>query len=162
MPQGLNLIIDIDARKSYLTSQTRVYKTQRFIEKTSGFFSIDKFISKLAEGVIRSLSVIMKYAEKNASTDMDCFKIETLDKVHAFYIKLGLQTPTQSGVQTQSKFNKEDIIFYDYFDAEDIKRQNDQRLVLISQDDFQISLTSHKDMVESLFSKCISCPMRTA
>ncbi|MFA6766681.1 MAG: UvrD-helicase domain-containing protein, partial [Clostridia bacterium] len=62
--------------------------------------------------------------------------------------------PTQSGVQTQSKFNKEDIIFYDYFDAEDIKRQNDQRLVLISQDDFQISLTSHKDMVEkSLFSK---------
>ena len=69
----LNLIIDIDARKSYLTSQTRVYKTQRFIEKTSGFSQLINSYP-FAEGVIRSLSVIMKYAEKNASTDMTALR----------------------------------------------------------------------------------------
>src|SRR5690554_6476203 len=143
MPKGFDIKINIDTQKSILSSKGQIYKTDRLINKTSYFYNLDKFITKLAQGIVKNYREILEYVKSHASTEMDCFKIETVDKVHAFFIKVGIQTATDI------KVNDKDIIFYDYTDGENLKRRNDQRLAnyLSSTRDFSVTLKSHKDMV---------------
>ncbi|MFW5780479.1 MAG: UvrD-helicase domain-containing protein, partial [Bacillota bacterium] len=141
MPQGLDIKINIDTQKSILSSRGQIYKSEKFIKKTRFFSCVDIFIEKLAGGLILNMDKVMDYIKDDYTSDMDCFKITTSDKVHTFYIKVG--------AQITSDLAKEDIIFYNYTDAQNLKRRNDQRLILIlnSQKSFEITLQSYKDMV---------------
>jgi hypothetical protein len=102
----------VDTQKIVLSSQSQIYKSQRFIDQTKHFAGVDILLSKLSGGIILNLQ---KFSENSA------YSISLQDGRHLFYFKFGQAVKEQKLCLT-------DIVFFAYNDAENLKRRNDQRL----------------------------------
>ena len=110
----------VDIKKTVLSSQTVIYKTENFIKQTRYITNVDFFISKLCEGIILNFTELLQGEKNLLKDDVNCFRIQTADKQLSFLFKLGFQIDSQ--------LNKMDIVFFEYLADHKEIRQNDQRL----------------------------------
>lgn len=112
--------IEVNTNKQLLSSETKIFKTEKFFYQTKKLSGIDKFVLKIAESMISLVpTLIDKYLLDESVT---AFKVETFDKSFSFIVRLGYQI---SGV----KIGDKDIVFS--LDNNDFKnlKSNDQRVV---------------------------------
>ncbi|HOB63601.1 MAG: ATP-dependent helicase [Clostridiales bacterium] len=109
----------VNTLQTVLSSECGIHKTQGFIKKTRRFADSDIFVSKIAEGLILALKGKDMAAPKKPDIS-DCYRIQTTDGEHIFFIKFGFMA--DSGLPIQPK----DIIFFGYIDKENSGRSNDQ------------------------------------
>ena len=79
----------VNTEKTVISSQSQIYKTERFINETKHFSFIDIFISKIAEALILNLDEIVKGAGESGENGKECLLIRTSQGEHSFYVKLG-------------------------------------------------------------------------
>ncbi|MDR1939905.1 MAG: AAA family ATPase [Clostridiales bacterium] len=114
----------IDTRKSVLSGEMRLYKTQRFINETKQFGGIDAFVSRLAGGIILSFGELARLSRRPPqSGKIACFKVETKDKNHTFFFVFG-KDANGCGEGVREK----DIIFFAYSHKRAYTLKNDDRL----------------------------------
>ncbi len=107
----------VDTTKTYLSSESAPYKTERFIKRTLNLADIDFFLSKISETVWKNLqSVFFSVSDAQAG----CFLVRTTGG-HVVYFRFGAQC-------AKSGLDSKDIVFYKYEDGEGEMRRNDQRL----------------------------------
>lgn len=118
---NLEFSVEVNTGKQILSSETKIYKTERFFYQTKKLSSVDNFILKISES-LQSLAEKIK-AAKNIN-EVNCFKVETFDKSFSFFFRFGFQC------LSENILSDNDIIFcYDNNDFEDLK-SNDQRVNL--------------------------------
>lgn len=111
--------IEVNTSKQILSSETKIYKTERFFYQAKKLAGIDRFVLKISESMI-SLSKTL--ADKFfASNECNCFQVETFDKSFSFLVKFGFQV---ENADVQS----EDIIFCELVSKFDKLKMNDQRV----------------------------------
>lgn len=103
----------VDTKKSVLSSQSQIYKTRRFIDETKHFAGVDFLLSKLAGGIVLDFQ---KFQENGN------YCISLQNRKHLLYFRFG------KSVNTSLKLSEKDIVFYAYYDADNLRRRNDQRL----------------------------------
>lgn len=112
--------LTVNTEKTYLSSESALYKTERFIKQTHNLAGIDFFLSKIAETVIKNIqNIFVPTLKSNAGS---CYAVST-DAGHVINFRLGAQLP-------KSNTSDKDIVFYKYEDAEGEMRRNDQRLAV--------------------------------
>lgn len=140
--QKIKLTVETD--KSVLSSKISIYKTEKFINDTKHILSVDKFITKLSEGILLNLNLVSKLIKKHKDnfSNIDCYKLTTSDRKHSFCFRFGYQT------STTLQLNANDIVFFNYINKETEKRRNDQRLLnyLSSHNKIDITLQRQKDL----------------
>ena len=99
--------IEINVEKTYLSSRFRAYKTEAFIRQTRKAAEIDRFVSKIYEGIISS-----PFPQGNRPV-----MAETFDKSFTLFFKFD---PRPYGG---------DLIFYKFLSREKIERNNDRQLL---------------------------------
>lgn len=112
------LNIEVNTTKTYLSSLSRIYKTERFLFLTKKISSINFFTLKIGEGLqnqIEKLKAKVKEGGLNRA-----LKVETLDGSFCFYLILGYQASV-------SGLSSNDLIFLYAGEMQNIK-QNDQRV----------------------------------
>ncbi|MCH5154576.1 MAG: ATP-dependent helicase [Clostridiales bacterium] len=97
------MTITIDTKKIALSSEVSIYKTEGFVGNTRKIAGIDAFISRVAEGVIRS------------GISSGCHTVKTDDGLYTLFL-------------CRRKSPKNDIVFYDYKSAEADEGGVDRRL----------------------------------
>ena len=133
--------IDVDTKKTIISSQCLFKKTENFLMQTKYILNIDFFLSKIAGNIAQQFSKIFsKYDKKTFKDKSTCFKIETTDKAFSFLIKFGFQINSD---------NQEDIIFYKFLHSGTEIRQNDTKIqnYLKKNDIFSIYLTQTTDFL---------------
>lgn len=128
MPQEKNLVFAVDTALSVLSSESGIHKTERFINETRRFADTDIFISKLAEGIILEINKLDIFEIPSRPDNIACFRLQTEDGAHIFYIKFGFMTPTRLALSPK------DIIFFHYADKENSGRRNDQSFASFMRD----------------------------
>lgn len=112
--------VEVNTNKQVLSSETKIYKTERFFYQTKKLAGIDRFVLKIAENLL-SLSKTIYEKYKNRE-DINCFKIDVFDKNYSFLIKFGFQLE-------DAAIANEDIVFFDLQTDFDDLKMNDQRVV---------------------------------
>ncbi|MDR3216415.1 MAG: UvrD-helicase domain-containing protein [Clostridiaceae bacterium] len=123
-----------EPRKTVLSSETRTYKTARFMKETARFRDIDLFAEKLAEGVIANPDIFKTDKSAPDKKSIVAFKLCTEDRRHGFWFAFG-------GAAGSEKYgiSDKDIVFFKYESTEENARKNDSSLsVLLSEDAFFI------------------------
>lgn len=109
---------EVSMNKIYLSSETKIYKTERFFYQTKKLAEVDNFVLKLGER-------IMSYFEdcKNllGNGTARAFKVQTFDKRFSFKFVFGYYL-NKSGIEPK------DIIFYEDSSGHEGLRTNDQRI----------------------------------
>jgi len=95
----------IDTKKTVLSSNSLLYKTENFIKETKYITSIDFLLSKLCETILLNLQDIT-FNENEVLNDINSFLIKTSDNHFGFMFKFGYQLGLN--------LNKYDIVFFDY------------------------------------------------
>ena len=107
-------VLNIDLDKIVVSDSTRVFKSEAFIKETKSAIDIDKFLSKLCDGIlIQNMSVDQAYI------------ISTIDGINLFFIRFGKTIKNE-------KVNPKDIVFYKYITKDEIKHE-DKRFVRLAQ-----------------------------
>ena len=107
-------VLNIDLDKIVVSDSTRVFKSETFIKETKSAIDIDKFLSKLCDGIlIQNFSVEQAYI------------ISTIDGINSFFFRFGKTIKNE-------KVNPKDIIFYKYITKDEIKHE-DKRFVRLAQ-----------------------------
>jgi hypothetical protein len=109
--------IKVDTKKTYLSSESQLYKTENFIKQTKYIVDVDFFISKIAENIVKNADMLLK--DCGSDDKLGCFLAQTSDKLFSLMFKFG--------EQLGAGLNKKDIVFFDYISSSKI-RQNDQRI----------------------------------
>ena len=79
--------IEVNTNKQLLSSETKIFKTEKFFYQTKKLSGIDKFVLKIAESMISLVpTLIDKYLLDESVT---AFKVETFDKSFSFIVRLG-------------------------------------------------------------------------
>ena len=113
--------IEVNTGKQILSSDTKIYKTERFFYQTKKLAGIDKFILKISES-LQSFARDLKEKYDCQTDDTNCFKVETVDKSFSYLFKFGFQ------IQNNENIGPYDIVFFsDESGFEDLK-SNDQRI----------------------------------
>ncbi len=153
MAKELN--ISVNMGKSYLSSETKIYKTERCFFAARKIANFDLFLMNVAESFLPYIEELEKQLSgasmaKRAAADIDadaadgkvyidCFRVETLDKQFSFLMTLG--KAIKNIVKTDASFtldedlllvaeniNDKDIIFFaDFSEYKDLK-SNDMRV----------------------------------
>ena len=111
--------IEVNTNKQLLSSETKIFKTEKFFYQTKKLSGIDKFVLKIAESMISLVpTLIDKYFLDESVT---AFKVETFDKSFSFIVRIGYQV-------RGAKIGDKDIVFS--LDNNDFKnlKSNDQRV----------------------------------
>lgn len=112
--------IEVNTNKQVLSSETKIYKTERFFYQTKKLSGIDKFVLKISESLLSVAKII--YQTFGSNEEVNAFKVETFDKSFSFLIRFGFQVKNVN-------LAKEDIVFFgDENNFENLK-MNDQRVV---------------------------------
>lgn len=138
--------VEINIGKIYLSSETRIYKTESFFYQTKKISGIDNFILKIGEGIQRE---IPKLSKINLKKD-ECFKVSTLGKNFSYYFNLGKNLDFALGL------NEKDIVFFEDQSRVENLKYNDQRvnLFLNSSKIFNVTIEVAKvDFDSSIFKK---------
>ena len=107
-------VLNIDLDKIVVSDSTRVFKSETFIKETKSAIDIDKFLSKLCDGIlIQNFSVEQAYI------------ISTIDGINSFFFRFGKTIKNE-------KVNPKDIVFYKYITKDEIKHE-DKRFVRLAQ-----------------------------
>ena len=107
-------VLNIDLDKIVVSDSTRVFKSEAFIKETKSAIDIDKFLSKLCDGIlIQNFSVEQAYI------------ISTIDGINSFFFRFGKTIKNE-------KVNPKDIVFYKYITKDEIKHE-DKRFVRLAQ-----------------------------
>ena len=107
-------VLNIDLDKIVVSDSTRVFKSETFIKETKSAIDIDKFLSKLCDGIlIQNFSVEQAYI------------ISTIDGINSFFFRFGKTIKNE-------KVNPKDIVFYKYITKDEIKHE-DRRFVRLAQ-----------------------------
>lgn len=109
------MFFKVFTEKTILSSECRIYKTERFISRTRRIAGIDFFLSKIAE------TIIFNYKKLTDEKNSHCFIAKT-EGGHSLYFRFGTDS-----INTEL-FDK-DIIFFNYEDNQEAPRRNDQRLM---------------------------------
>lgn len=110
--------LSVNLNKQYLSSQSSIFKVERFLMQTKKLISIDDFILKIGEALQTKLN---DFKNMFLRTKCNSFKIQTFDKKFCFYVKFGFQN-----IKNISPF---DIVFFaSNFDGEKIKN-HDSRII---------------------------------
>ena len=112
--------IDVDTKKTILSSSSLFLKTETFLSQTKYFLDIDFFLSKIAEHINQNFDkIFLKKNLKDYVNSSACFKVETTDKSFKFLIKFGFQF---------ERYNRNDIIFFKFLHENIEVRQNDTKI----------------------------------
>ena len=113
--------IEVNTSKQILSSETKIYKTERFFYQTKKIAGIDKFILKISES-LQTFARDLKEKYDTQTDDTNCFKVETYDKNFCYLFKFGFQIKNNENIAPY------DIVFFaDESGFEDLK-SNDQRV----------------------------------
>ena len=113
--------IEVNTSKQILSSETKIYKTERFFYQTKKIAGIDKFILKISES-LQTFARDLKEKYDKQTDDTNCFKVETYDKNFCYLFKFGFQIKNNENIAPY------DIVFFaDESGFEDLK-SNDQRV----------------------------------
>ena len=111
--------VEVNTNKQVLSSETKIYKTERFFYQTKKLAGIDRFVLKIAENLLSlSKTICDKYKNRE---DVNCFKIDVFDKNFSFLIKFGFQLK-------DGCIADEDIVFFDLQNEFENLKMNDQRV----------------------------------
>lgn len=113
------LSTEVSLSKIYLSSETRVFKTERFFYQTKKLAGVDNFILKLAEK-IQTLAADCKNLQESGE-EQCAFKVETFDRKFSFKFVFGF---CLSG----KNVSPSDIVFYEDAGSYENLKSNDQRL----------------------------------
>ena len=139
--------ITVDTKSLVLSSESVTLKTDKFISQTKKFLSVDFFISKIAESILKNFDEIFSSGLKKNLTKDSTFKIETKSKMFSCLIKFGFQLQNLS---------EKSVVFYKFLDFEPDFHQNDSRLedFLNANPTFSLGITlTHDDCKSSDFNK---------
>lgn len=113
--------IEVNTAKQILSSETKIYKTERFFYQTKKIAGIDKFILKISES-LQTFARELHEKYINQTDDTNCFKVETFDKNFCYLFKFGFQ------IENNENISPYDIVFFsDESGFKDLK-SNDQRV----------------------------------
>ena len=133
--------IEVNTNKQILSSETRIYKTERFFCQTKKVFGVDNFVLKISESLQTYLSQIK---EKFKTEQGNCFSVETYDKKFSFLIRFGFQFNNHEHIK------ENDIVFF--FDENDFEnsKSNDQRINLYLRENkiFSVRIKSEQREIE--------------
>ncbi|MGN0961078.1 MAG: UvrD-helicase domain-containing protein, partial [Christensenellales bacterium] len=99
------LQVNLNTRKTVLSSRSLFYKTENFIKSTKYVTNIDFLLSKLSETILLNLNDILTN-EKQQKDDIDCFLITMQDNLFSFYFKFGFQIGLD--------LNNYDLVFFNF------------------------------------------------
>lgn len=119
--------LSVNADKRYLSSETKIFKSERFFSQTQKVSEIDSFMLLLGEHIQLILGSLEKLIQGEKRSKI--FKLETLDKQLCFQFMLGCQAEG-AGENTfdQSKLSAKDVVFLSATFSDDV-RSNDQRVI---------------------------------
>ena len=126
----------VEAEKCFLSSESRVFKTEQFIKETRRMSGADDFLFKIAEGILSSL----RDFSFERGTESAYFA-STERGEHSFLFRFGCQIDSDLPLLTK------DIVFFRYIDREKRSRTNDQRFIdfLLSHKHFLLTVRPIKD-----------------
>ena len=122
------IVLSVNGTKSYLSSETKFFKTERFFFDTKKIADIDKFVLEIAEElqtIVEELISQVKDNDLKIENGNTFFKVETLDKRFAFLFAVGASISKQ----TNSSVLPKDIIFFEDVSHHEGLRTNDQCVV---------------------------------
>ena len=97
-----------------LSGESRIYKTERFIQSTTRFKGVDVFVTKLAEGIILNRDKLLSGKS---------YRLESAGGLFTMFFIFG------SALEKRKDIQEKDIIFYKYLDNDAIKTRNDSGLL---------------------------------
>ena len=126
----------VEAEKCFLSSESRIFKTDGFIKQTRRMSGTDDFLFKIAEGILASLRAFSFGKETDRA-----YLVVTEDGAHSFIFRFGCQ------IVTDLPLLPKDVVFTRYVGRERSDRTNDQRFVdfLLSHSRFDLKVTLVKD-----------------
>ncbi len=110
---------EVNTAKTFLSSESKIYKTERFFFQTKKLAGVNGFILKIAETLLSKLFDIKQNFKTELSNKL--LKIQTIDGQFCFYAVVG------SAVKNNYLVEKDDIIFVRAEKLSGLK-QNDQRI----------------------------------
>ena len=113
--------IEVNTGKQILSSDTKIYKTERFFYQTKKLAGIDKFILKISES-LQTFARDLHEKYKVQTDDTNCFKVETFDKTFCYLFKFGFQIKDNPNIMPY------DIIFFSDESGFENLKTNDQRI----------------------------------
>ena len=111
--------IEVNSNKQILSSQTTIYKTERFFYQTKKLANIDRFVLKISESMQTLVFELFRKYETNK--EVNCFKVETFDKSFSFLVKIGFQLHSKA-------VDDDDIVFLEMLVGNENAKMNDQRV----------------------------------
>ena len=111
--------IEVNSNKQILSSQTTIYKTERFFYQTKKLANIDRFVLKISESMQTLVFELFRKYETNK--EVNCFKVETFDKSFSFLVKIGFQLHSKA-------VDDDDIVFLEMLEGNENAKMNDQRV----------------------------------
>ena len=129
-------MLKVDAEKCFLSSESRVFKTDRFMKETRRMSGVDDFLFKIAEGILSSLRSFSFEKETGRA-----YLISAADGEHTFLFRFGCQ------ICSELDLGAKDIVFTRYIEKEKSNRTNDQRFIdfLLAHKVFPLKITIVKD-----------------
>lgn len=134
-----SLKLNIDTRKTVLSSQSLFFKTEHFIKETKYINGVDYLLSKLCEGILINLNEIIE-KEKIEKDDVGCFLINIQD--------LDFSCQFKFGYQIGGDLNKFDLVFFDCLCGDNKGRLTINEYVK-SVNVLEIEITKEKDLVNA-------------
>lgn len=110
--------IDVNTSRTYLSSDTKIYKTESFFYQTKKLAGIDNFVLKIAE----SLQMNLKKLNSESLKDNECFIASTIDGGFKFLFNLGKNLDKEIGL------GENDIVFFANAGSNENLKFNDQRI----------------------------------
>ncbi len=109
-----------------LSGESRIYKTERFIQSTARFKGVDLFVTKLAEGIILNRDKLLSGKS---------YRLESAGGLFTMFFVFG------NALEKRKDIQKKDVIFYKYIDNDAIKTRNDSGLLNYMKGKSQIDFT---------------------
>lgn len=144
MTNKINL--EVNTGKIYLSSETKIYKTESFFYQTKKIAGVDNFVLKLAESTQKVIDKLREFELK----DDECFLISTLGGKFKYLFNLGKNLDKCLNLE-----DKDLVFFLSLSDDENLK-YNDQRInVFLSNSKiFSVSIEVTKfEKDDSIFKK---------
>lgn len=144
MTNKINL--EVNTGKIYLSSETKIYKTESFFYQTKKIAGVDNFVLKLAESTQKVIDKLREFELK----DDECFLISTIGGKFKFLFNLGKNLDKSLNLE-----DKDLVFFLSLSDDENLK-YNDQRInVFLSNSKiFSVSIEVTKfEKDDSIFKK---------
>ena len=134
---GKEWLLRVDADKCYLSSESRIYKTDGFIKETRRMSGVDDFLFAIADGIVSSLRNFS--FEKNLDT---AYLASVGGGEHSFLFRFGCQ------VLSDLPLLSKDVLFFRYIGKEKNSRTNDQRFIdfLLENRTFLLKISVVKDL----------------